>query len=174
MGTRNLVMLIDQEGQEKVKQYGQWDGYPSGVGVGVLRILRNKELMSKLIKNIDKVRFLDVEGKDKDLVDCYNKNAPKWSSDPDNRTREQIDWFKNYMSRDLSEEVLYNIANSTDKEILLRECKDYDWIEWSYVINLKDNTLSVHSTVDKPAIKVYNLSELPTDEKFISDLDSEE
>ena len=90
MGTRNLVMLIDQEGQEKVKQYGQWDGYPSGVGVGVLRILRNKELMSKLIKNIDKVRFLDVEGKDKDLVDCYNKNAPNWSSDPDNRTREQI------------------------------------------------------------------------------------
>lgn len=174
MGTRNLVMLIDKEGQEKVKQYGQWDGYPSGVGVGVLELLRNKELMSKLILNLEKVRFIDVEGRDKDFVEDYNSRSPKWSNELDNRTNEQMNWFALFISRDLSEEVLKNIAESSDSEIILKECKNYDRIEWSYVINLKDNTLSVHSTVDKPAIKVYSLSDLPTNEKFISDLEDNE
>ena len=45
MGTRNLTMVINQEGETKVAQYGQWDGYPSGVGASVLSFLKNKELV---------------------------------------------------------------------------------------------------------------------------------
>ena len=41
MGTRNLTMVINQKGEKKVAQYGQWDGYPSGVGVSVLNFLKN-------------------------------------------------------------------------------------------------------------------------------------
>ena len=29
MGTRHAQYVINREGEEKVAQYGQWDGYPS-------------------------------------------------------------------------------------------------------------------------------------------------
>ena len=64
MGTRNLTMVINQEGEKKVAQYGQWDGYPSVVGLGVLNFLK-------------RVRFLDEEGIDKELVESYNKNVSR-------------------------------------------------------------------------------------------------
>lgn len=57
MGTRNLTMVISQEGEKKVAQYGQWDGYPSGVGASVLAFLKNEELFEKLKSNLSKVRF---------------------------------------------------------------------------------------------------------------------
>ena len=52
MGTRNLTLVINQEGEKKVAQYGQWDGYPSGVGAGVLRFLKNKEVFEKFKDNL--------------------------------------------------------------------------------------------------------------------------
>ncbi len=48
------------------------------------------------------------------------------------------------------------------------------WVEWSYIIDFKENTLSVHGTADQPPIKVYNLSDLPTEEVFIKELEGEE
>ena len=111
MGTRNLTMVIDQEGQKKVAQYGQWDGYPGGVGAGVLNFLKNDELLQKFKENLRKVRFLDEEGKDKAFIEEYNKNTPERSNEPDNRTDDQKLWWEKYCSRDLAEEVLTNIAN---------------------------------------------------------------
>lgn len=39
MGTRHLI-AVQIDGDYKVAQYGQWDGYPSGQGVNVLGFLR--------------------------------------------------------------------------------------------------------------------------------------
>ena len=148
MGTRSLTMVINQEGEKKVAQYGQWDGYPSGVGVGVLNFLKNKEVFDRFKFNLSKVRFLGEEGIDKEFIESYNKNAPQWSHEPDNRTEEQKRWFRTYCTRDLAEEVLKNIANSTDGEIILMDrentAKCDGWVEYSYVINLKENTLGIY------------------------------
>lgn len=38
MGTRNLTAVY-LDGQYKVAQYGQWDGYPEGQGITVLTFL---------------------------------------------------------------------------------------------------------------------------------------
>ena len=117
MGTRNLTMVINQEGEKKVAQYGQWDGYPSGVGVGVLKFLKNKEMFEKFKANLSKIRFLDEEGVDREFIDSYNKNAPQWSNEPDNRTEEQKRWFSTYCTRDLAEEILTNIATLLMKKL---------------------------------------------------------
>jgi hypothetical protein len=174
MGTRNLTMVIDHAGTKKIAQYGQWDGYPSGVGVGVLKFVSNQALMDKLIANLPKVRFIDSENIDKEFVDSYNKNAPEWSNQPDNRTPEQKHWYNTYISRDLSEDILSNIAESSDDEIILSNgeasATGDGWVEWSYVINLKENTLSVYGHIDQPPIKVYSLGKLPSKKKFLKDL----
>jgi hypothetical protein len=176
MGTRNMTMVINQLGETKVAQYGQWDGYPSGVGAGLLELLKNAEAFSKLKENLSKVRFIDEEGQDKDFVESYNKNAPEWSNDPDNRTPEQIEWWGKYGTRDLAYRVLYNIAESTEDEILIfnREetAKEDGWVDFSYVVNLQDNTFSVYELLDKPVIKVYNLSELPDENDFIKEIET--
>ncbi len=174
MGTRNLTMVIDHEGETKVAQYGQWDGYPSGVGAGVLEFIKNKGLMEKLIANLSKVRFLESEGKDKEFTESYEKNSPEFMSSIDNRTQAQKEWFEKYITRDLAEDILINIANSEDEEIILIDRtssgKVDGWVEWSYVINLKENTLGVYGHIDQPPIKVYKLDKLPTEKKFLKDL----
>ena len=40
MGTRNLIMVRKKNGDLKVAQYCQWDGYPSGHGVDILTFLK--------------------------------------------------------------------------------------------------------------------------------------
>ena len=41
MGTRNLTAVYI-DGEYKVAQYGQWDGYPEGQGMTALTFLRDK------------------------------------------------------------------------------------------------------------------------------------
>jgi hypothetical protein len=175
MGTRNLTMVISQEGEKKVAQYGQWDGYPSGVGVGVLKFLKNKNVFEKFKTNLSKVRFLDEKGVDKEFIKSYNKNAPQWSNGPDYRTEEQKRWFATYCTRDLAEEVLTNIANSTDEEIVLMDrenaAKGDGLVEYSYVINLKEKTLGIYGHIDQEPMKVYKLDELPEEDVFILELE---
>jgi hypothetical protein len=167
MGTRNLTLVNDQNGTKKVAQYGQWDGYPSGVGANILNFLHDKELFENFKSNLSKVRFLDVEGIDKDFVEKFN-NEP---------TKEQEVWHETFLSRDLAAKVLQNIANSEDSEILLQDKSNTSpvWIEWSYLIDLKENTLSVFEGVpnDEP-LKVYSLNSLPSKASFITDLEGSE
>lgn len=164
-------MVINQEGKIKVAQYGQWDGYPSGVGVGILRFLKDKEAFEKMKANLCKVRFLNAKWRDKDFVESYDKNCPDYSDKPDNRTPEQKRWWALYCHRDLAEEVLYNIADSNDEEIILIDRKEAamgnGWVEWSYVINIQKNTLEVYEHIDEEPIVIYDLDDLPEEDAFI-------
>jgi hypothetical protein len=174
MGTRNLTMVINKVGETKIAQYGQWDGYPSCVGLIVLNFLKDEKKKNSNLKNkLKKVRFLDEE-KDKKFIESYNKNAPQLSNEPDNRTYKQKKWFESYISRDIGGDILFKIISSKDKEIVLingeDSAKEGGWVEWSYVINLKDNIFSIYEHIDKEPLKIYSLNNLPTEEEFLKDL----
>lgn len=149
MGTRNLT-IVKFNGEVKVAQYGQWDGYPTGQGQTIADFLKEKVNIEKLKKNISKVRFIEPEGKDKDFLTEYNKNAPRWSSDPDNRTDEQKRWFNTYRTRDLGASILQSIANSEDEEILLNNEIDFKkdglLCEYWYEIDLDKETVVVNGS----------------------------
>jgi len=174
MGTRNLTMVIDQNGIKKIAQYGQWDGYPSCVGINVLNFIKNNVLFEQLKQKLTKVRFLDKDGVDEDFIENYNRNAPEYGKQPDNRTEQQINWFDTYCCRDLADDVLNNIVESEDSEIILIDsentAKGDGWVEYAYVINLQENTFSVYEHVDQKPLKVYSLENLPENDVFISDL----
>lgn len=202
MGTRNLTaVMID--GEYKVAQYGQWDGYPDGQGMTALMFLSTPGMIDKLKANLGKVRFLDANGRDKDFADSYDKNAPTWSNEPDKRTPEQRRWFSAYISRDLGADILHNIAESDDAEIILKNSIDFAndslFCEWAYVIDFDENTFEVFSGFNNakesegrrfcsddgsPAgdttyyavkpVKVYRLDALPTPEQFLADFSEDE
>jgi hypothetical protein len=176
MGTRHLV-TVRNEGEYVVAQYGQWDGYPSGQGITILGFLNSEGNIEKLKEALKKVRFIDFKGRDKEFIEEYEKNAPEWSSDPDNRTFEQRRWFKSYCSRDVGGEILENIAVSTDSEILLKNSLDFGddslFCEYAYTIDLDKNTFEIYEDFKGNPIKEYRLDMLPTETVFLSDLEPE-
>ena len=56
MGTRHMIAVVSDD-KYRVAQYGQWDGYPSGQGVGVLGFLTNGNLEA-LKRNALKCSFI--------------------------------------------------------------------------------------------------------------------
>ncbi|NTF18014.1 hypothetical protein G6L37_06325 [Agrobacterium rubi] len=62
MGTRHLVTIV-KDGEFKLAQYGQWDGYPSGQGVTVVEFFNNGDVEA-LKANVDKLRYIDDEQAD--------------------------------------------------------------------------------------------------------------
>ena len=164
MGTRNLISVI-KDGQPVVAQYGQWDGYPDGQGLGVLEFL-NSGLLNSFKDKLSKIRFLDPEGVDKDFVTRF---------DSDKRTEADDSWFDNFISRDLGSKVLKNITDSKLEEIILRDMYEFgnDTIscEYAYTINLDDNTFTIQNDFTCEPLKVYNLDNLPDKDSFLKDLE---
>lgn len=177
MGDRSLVMLKNEKGQKVIAQYGQWGGFPSGIGIDVLRFLRDKNLVDKLKNNLQKVRFLEVEGIDKLFYNDYLAKSPKQINDIDKRSNEQKRWWNTYCNRNLSAKILINIANSTDDEIIIidREetAKEDGWVECSCIINLEENTFSIFTHIDEQPLKIYRLDNLPTEKEFLRDFDED-
>lgn len=79
MGTRHLIVAV-KDGQTKLAQYGQWDGYPSGQGIDVLKFVSSKARLAKLSKQLDKIEFLTQEQLDAEYAkigvakDAYGLN----------------------------------------------------------------------------------------------------
>jgi len=163
MGTRHLI-AVQSEGEYKIAQYGQWDGYPSGQGTTVLSFLSEEGNIAKLKDALNKCRFIEDEGRDKEFIESYNKNTPEWSNDPDNRTEAQRHWFESYCTRDLGGKILESVAKSEDDEILLRDnitfAHDSLFCEYAYVIDFDTNTFEV--------FEGFNESPL-TEGRFVTD-----
>ena len=166
MGTRNTTMVIDKQGEIKVAQYGQWDGYPSGQGATILKFLKAKTRRTKLENKLKRVVLVDE--KDEFIVN-YNHRI-----DTNSRTPEDEKWFNSFITRDIGGEILENIANSKEKAINLidRGDKETDqWVQWVYKVDFKENKLFVHFSAFAPPIKAYDLDKLPTQKVFIDELD---
>lgn len=160
MGRRNLTMVISN-GQTKVAQYGQWDGYPTGQGSTALSFLH------KVVSDGELAKF-------KDCVDSI-----KWLTE---EQVEQIDkdnnWVRNYpyLSRDAGADILnaiyygklevnegFNTKKVTTVDVLgLQNGEDFAadslFCEWAYVIDLDKGTFE--------AYKGFNKSPLTEDDRF--------
>ena len=76
MGTRHLIAVYDKEGELRIAQYGQWDGYPSENGMNVLKFLRSYKGQNTLPEyHLENCRFVD-EGEKISLT-----RSPQFSRD---------------------------------------------------------------------------------------------
>lgn len=195
MGTRNLTCIwID--GDFKVAQYGQWDGYPSGIGRDILKFLKG----IKLDALKDAARACRWATKE-EVADTWTKaGAPKdaefVSMDVVDRHSKQWPEF----SRDTGAKILPMIMA---KPLALNDRHEFAadglFCEWAYVIDLDAETLEVYEGFNQtpgkdhgkfaglPAregagksytavtlAKAFKLSDLPGEDEFLKSLEKEE
>lgn len=140
MGTRHLIVVY-KDGQHKIAQYGQWDGYPSGQGSTALAFCRDNlttyEGRSAFASKLARCRFATQEDRDAALTRAgIPKGKASWTSAESQRFREQLPTF----NRDLGATILDLVATAPDGPILLRDeiafAADSLMCEWAWVIDL--------------------------------------
>ncbi len=190
MGTRNTTLVV-LDGQTKVAQYGQWDGYPSGNGIEILDFCQKAD-WNKFKEQVRALKWLT-----EDQIKKINKD-PKW------------DEKYPYLSRDCGAEILnaihygeisvndypkddkivkVNIVGLVNKEAF---CKDSLFCEWAYLIDLDSMNLECYEGFQKEPtegrfgtekngeyypvklVKTYSLLHLPSPDTFINDLEPQE
>ena len=193
MGTRNITCVC-MDGETKVAQYCQWDGYPSGQGVQALKFLHFLASSSR----VDEFK--------KDLLNC-EIIAPErlellWQgcgkpADESMVNMEISEKFKEkhpQLNRDMGADVMDHIFTTGGCELSLQEefAADSVFCEWGYVVDLDTNQFEVYSNREdcaadgrfakfadggrhSPIGKVmsWSLDELPTTEEFLSQLEGE-
>ena len=184
MGTRNLT-AVKVDGEYKIAQYGQWDGYPSGQGLNVMDFLHHADL--EFFKNqVRKCRFIT----DKEAEDIDKKFGHKFADDYPQ------------LSRDMCAKILHFVLDNRKEEgfLLLNSidfASDSLFCEWAYVIDFDANTFEVYKGfVEEPhtekerftdlegdkwerkrteryypikLLKKYNLDNIPTEKQFLED-----
>lgn len=100
MGTRNLTaVMID--GEYKIAQYGQWDGYPSGQGVTALEFLHETNL-DEFKETMKATRFI-TEDEWKEIIDNHTDDGSvRLGSEHDKYWKENLA----HLDRDLGAEIL--------------------------------------------------------------------
>lgn len=193
MGTRNLTVVV-LDGEVKVAQYGQWDGYPAGQGATALTFLKNANI-DVFKEKVSKTQWATEQ-------DVLNACKAITGNDSYSMTYEQgKEMAAKYpeFSRDTAAEILPLIYKREDV-VLLENAIDFAgdslFCEWAYVIDLDKETFEAYSGFNKEPldeserffsfksehkdyypvklVKSYKLSELPEEDVFIKDCDPEE
>ena len=200
MGTRNLTCVY-LDGEYKVAQYGQWDGYPEGQGMTCLKFVRD-EMDEKKFKEHVRIRRFASNSYLRDLGETYGAVNGWMSLDDSKRLRDNWPQF----SRDTAAEILLMIQNDHVSLLLKNDitfAADSLFCEWAYVIDLDKRTFEVyegfnqeplteddrfffleeksnkeHRGEDKyhpvKLVKLWSLDELPTEEEFLNAFNKEE
>lgn len=147
MGTRNLT-IVKYNDQIKVAQYGQWDGYPKGVGQGIVDFLHKTDL-NEFKEKIKACHFISQKKLEKMTAEQYGKLLNEHQQ----------------FSRDTADKVLDMIMENKKKVFELRNAIDFGFddlfCEWLYIIDLDKDRLFVRHNLLDPFCVVYNLRNLP-------------
>lgn len=157
MGTRHLQTVITKEGKKVISQYGQWDGYPSGQGVEILRYLKSGDL-TKYQANLVKIKEVSdkeakkIEAEIEEDETLYNK-AGKYF----------------HFNRDCGSQIHQLIEDRKVKNVQLAVEEDANkWCEGFYTIDFKENCFKSEC---RSTIKSYQLDNLPTEEQYLIDME---
>lgn len=150
MGTRNLTCVF-LEGEYKIAQYGQWDGYPGGQGATALEFLRGLVADGKLGQFTDRVRATSQI-----TLDEYKAMWVECGANPD---ADFVAWDVSrkfgsrypHLSRDAGAKILAMVLEGTANK-LQRQVEfsgDSLFCEWCYVVDLDRGTFEVFKGFNK-------------------------
>ena len=191
MGTRNLTCVY-MNGEYKVAQYGQWDGYPERLGVTILTFLKGVN-MESFKAAVSKVSFLTEEE-----IESINKTIKATR-----KLMPDYDWTKDFphLSRDcggaILNQIVFNGVTKVKNDIDF--AKDSLFCDWAYVVDLDTNKFEVYSGFNEEPLTAgdrfyfngekkeedyeyypikeiaeFDLNNLPTEEDFLRQFEVED
>ncbi len=171
MGTRNLTKVIDKDGEIRVAQYGQWDGYPEHSGKTVLAFISEYGMLDKIEKSLVKCRLTTVEGEVNAAYDVYS-DEPKWESLRDEMGGYAIAFPS--LARDTGVDILKVIVYSNE-EVLLWDDREFenDGLFCEGVYTLDYQARKFISTYHGKTVS-FDFDKLPTIDEYLKSFESEE
>lgn len=140
MGTRHLTCVV-QDGEFKVAQYGQWDGYPEGQGKNICDFIQGADLdmFRERVKEVTELPEKEYEAR---WAECGADGTGWVNMEVSNRFKEK--WP--YLSRDCGSDVLHYIMNGECKEVVLATDFGNDslFCEYAYVLDLDRDLLEFY------------------------------
>ena len=157
MGTRNLTCVV-KDGDYRIAQYGQWDGYPSGQGLTALRFVRDTMDRPRFDDALRRVRWVT----DEEVQAAYVKaGAAPDATFVSMTVVERFDKIFPLLNRDHGAKIL-SLAQAATGDIPLRDGHDFArdslFCEWAYVVDLDQNTFEVYTG--------FNKAPVPENERF--------
>lgn len=158
MGTRHLTAVV-LDGDYKVAQYGQWDGYLEGQGETIRLFFESltPKTMNKFREAIAKCSFMSDEEYDR-IFKSFGRTSDF------GMTMEEAEKYKaseyGYLSRDTGAAILSVIYERNGVPLVntIDFAADSLFCEWAYVINLDNDTLEIYEG--------FNESPVPASERF--------
>lgn len=200
MGTTNLTCAVI-DGEYKVANYAQWDGYPSGQGITILEFIRDKMDRPLMEKRLREITFLNDE--EIELINESKKFPQQFSRDVGGRIFEFIQNGK-YRSSELQvpSYKYKEVEHLWEMDKLVNQLSfaaDSLFCEYAYVVDFDKNTFEVYKGFVKSPHKgerfsdlefekshrntqyypvkhwkTFDLNDLPTNEVFLEELDENE
>lgn len=180
MGTRSLI-AVQFDGEYKIAQYSQWDGYPEGQGLGCLNFLETYMVEHRFKQELRKLKMIQAEAQMDAIKSLYRDDVrfPEFNRDTGSCILEIVQ-----DNRTTSGCLANNIG--------FAGCTDVFGCEYVWVIDLDKRTFEAYIGYNKiplnendrfyflqkdhepdeyyPARKIaeWSLSDLPTKEEFLS------
>lgn len=196
MGARNLTAVY-LDGQYKVAQYGQWDGYPEGQGITALTFLRDKmnlELFKEALRNSSYIPSEELTA----LWKQYGADENGWITmeDSDRMMEDHPEFSRNTGAGIL--EMVQNHSEGMKLQDSINFAADGLFCEWAWVIDLDAGTFEGYCGFGQTPlaendrfyflrdleedngyhgvrlVAKWNLDALPTDEEFLAAFKNDE
>jgi hypothetical protein len=166
MGTRHLIAVV-LDGDFRIAQYGQWDGYPSGQGATVLSFLRQQIKKDNLAAFTAKVRAarFGSEAEIEKLYEEWRQAAKGLAFQDESKFAKKR--FPT-LTRDTGAEILQVVLDAPDGAILDDNrafAGEGLFCEYAYVIDLDKRTFEAYvgfcQTPLTPDERFYFLQKTP-------------
>lgn len=148
MGTRNLTIVF-MDGEYRVAQYGQWDGYPEGQGLTCLRFLRDQMNEKDFREALSHIKYISGEKLHKMWEDYGMYEDGSIDVKDADRFRCTFPEF----SRDTGAEILTMIYNNRITSNCLEDSLTFAseslFCEWAYVVDFDKRTFEVYKGFNK-------------------------
>jgi hypothetical protein len=147
MGTRHLVCVADG-GEYKVAQYGQFDGYPDGVGLHILRFVRWEDNLKQLKEGLKYLRWATEEDYQRVKKECGLDDTGWMNMDQAEVFGKHFPELARETSSEILEMIVENAMRQRPKQIAIQDSIDFAgdslFCEWAYVIDFDKGTLEVY------------------------------
>lgn len=160
MGTRNLTCVV-KNGEFKVAQYCQWDGYPSGQGKTIVdfiqRRLKDSDSLTTFNKRVSEVTEISAEDLKSKWVECgASPNSDMVNLAVSDKFNEKYPQYHRDFGARILDYVFENENTKVQSDVEF--AGDSLFCEWAYVLDLDNNVLEVY--------KGFNTTPLNSSERF--------